>query len=394
MRRELCGGCGRRDLNIFLDLGHTPLADRFPATATEEETWYPLQVAVCPGCWLVQLMDLVPDDVLYGPDYGFFTGASPSAVRYFKDYAADLMRQFSPEGLVVEVACNDGTLLHELTDQGLRTLGVEPAAGPAEKARERGLDVVGESFGIATARQIVAEHGKARLVVANNVAAHVTDLDDFFGGIVALLDLNGAAVVEVQYLADLLAGNQFDHVYHEHRYYFSIATLAQTMERHGLFMQTVSHTPAQGGSIRIAATRVRSLSEYSERAGLRRMDTYTAFQARIGWVRDRLSAEVDDLVLAGRKIAGYGATAKSTTLLNYCRLGPSQIDHIVDRTPHKIGRYAPGTKIPIVGESERPRPDVYLLLAWNYLPAVLRREQAYMIGGGRFLVPIPYPVLL
>lgn len=394
MRREACSGCGRRDLETFLDLGSSPLADRFPATADEPEETYPLRLAVCPRCWLVQLLEVVDDAVLFGDDYAFHTGSSPSAVEYFHSYAADLMRQFRPEGLVVEVACNDGTLLAELAGWGVWTIGVEPAAGPAEVARDRGLNVVSEPFGIGTARRLSGEYGKASLVVANNVAAHVADLDDFFGGIAALLAPNGATVVEVQYLADLLAGNQFDHVYHEHRYYFSIATLAQTMERHGLFMQSVSRTPAQGGSIRVVATRVRSLSEYSERAGLRQMAPYAAFQGRVDHVRAMLNHLLDDELAAGRKVAGYAASAKSATLLNFCGIGADRVDHIVDTTPHKIGRFAPGSKIPVLGPGDRPEPDTYLLLAWNYLSGVLRREHPFVDRGGRLLVPIPVPVLL
>jgi SAM-dependent methyltransferase len=402
VRREACGGCGSPDLQQFLDLGSSPLADRFPATADEPEDWYPLQVAVCTSCWLVQQLEVVPDALLFGEDYGFFTGTSPSAVAYFGDYADWLVQRFEPGGgLVVEVACNDGTLLAELGDCGFRyALGVEPAFGPADAARERGLDVVGEPFGVDVARRIVAEYGAARLVVANNVAAHVADLDDFFAGIAALLAPNGAAVVEVQYVADLLAGNQFDHVYHEHRFFFSGASLATVMRHHGLDIRAVQRTPAQGGSIRVIA-RLASSVEFTTRwpswpdlPFLQDLNTYQGIQGRVDYLRDRLNQLLADELDAGRKVAGYAATAKSATLLNFCGLSPAVIDHIVDMTPQKIGRFTPGSKIPIVAPGDRPEPDTYLLLAWNYLSGVLRRERAFVDDGGRFLVPIPYPVLL
>jgi hypothetical protein len=397
VRRETCGGCGSPDLQTFLDLGSSPLADRFPATVDEPEDWYPLQVAVCTSCWLVQLLEVVPDGLLFGDDYGFFTGASPSAVAYFGDYADWLWTRFKSDGaLVVEVACNDGTLLAELTGLGARTIGVEPASGPADAARERGLDVIGEPFDVNVAQRIVAEHGLARLVVANNVAAHVADLSDFFGGIAALLDEDGAAVVEVQYVGDLLAGNQFDHIYHEHRYFFSGASLTTVMRHHGLYAQSIRWKPAQGGSIRVVAGRDASgvQTPTAESAFLRDLGAYRSVQGRVEFLRDRLVALIVEEASAGRKVAGYAASAKSATLLNFCGLGPAEIDHIVDTTPAKIGRFTPGSKIPIVAPGDRPEPDTYLLLAWNYLSGVLRRERAFVDDGGRFLVPIPYPVLL
>ncbi|HEU4541739.1 MAG TPA: methyltransferase domain-containing protein, partial [Jiangellaceae bacterium] len=255
MRRQFCGGCGSIDLHQFLDLGTSPLADRFPATADEPEDRYPLQVAVCKICSLVQLMEIVSDDLLYGADYAFFTGSSPSAVKYFEQYAAWLDGRFGLDGkFVVEVACNDGTLLAEIADRGARALGVEPASSVLTTVAAKGLRVCADPFSEATASNIVTNEGRADLIVANNVAAHVADLNDFFGGMAALLDPGGVAVVEVQYLADLLAGNQFDHVYHEHRYFFSIASLSRVMAKHGLRVRTVEHTPAQGGSIRVTAT--------------------------------------------------------------------------------------------------------------------------------------------
>jgi ribosomal protein S27AE len=391
MNRTHCGGCGSTYLQPFLDLGSSPLADRFPATADQPEDRYPLQLAVCTSCWLVQLTEIVPDGLLYGDDYAFFTGSSPSAVSYFADYAAQLKQQFNLDGkFLVEIACNDGTMLAE---HDCRTLGVEPAAGPAAAARAKGLTVMHEPFGLETARRIVAGYGAADVVVANNVAAHVSDLHDFFAGMEHLLAPDGVAVVEVQYLADLLTGGQFDHVYHEHRYYFTADSLARVAGRHGLAVRSVTQTPAQGGSIRVTFGRWQPM-ELSEPAWLRQPSTFLSLQGRVEHVRTRLLALLDEQITAGRKVAGYAASAKSATLLNYCGIGPDRLDHIVDTTPHKIGRYAPGSKIPVTAPSDRAEPDVYLLLAWNYLPGVLRRERGFIDRGGRFLVPIPYPVLL
>jgi SAM-dependent methyltransferase len=392
MNRTHCGGCGSAYLQPFLDLGDSPLADRFPATAEEPEDRYPLQLAVCTSCWLVQLTEIVPDGLLYGEDYAFFTGSSPSAVVYFADYAAQLARQLDlgTDKFLVEIACNDGTLLSRFD---CRTLGVEPADGPAAAANAKGLKVMHEPFGLEATRLIVLGSGAADVVVANNVAAHVSDLHDFFAGVEHLLAPDGVAVVEVQYLADLLAGGQFDHVYHEHRYYFTADSLARVAARHGLAVRSVTPTPAQGGSIRVMFGRGEPI-ELSEPAWLRQPSTFMSLQGRVERIRTRLLDLLDEQIAAGRKVAGYAASAKSATLLNYCGIGPDRLDHIVDTTPHKIGRYTPGSKIPVCGPGERPEPDVYLLLAWNYLPGVLRREAAYAAAGGRFLVPLPMPVLL
>lgn len=398
MRREQCGGCGGGDLEVVLDLGSTPIADAFPKSAAEPEDWYPLQLAVCRSCGLVQLTEVVPDHLLFGADYGFYTGTSPSAVAYFTEYAWWLGLRFAEQMHhgVVEIACNDGTLASRLVEAGGRdVVGVEPATGPAEVARSRGVDVIGAPFTQALAADI-GRHSVG-VVVANNVAAHVADLDDFFGGIHDLLTPDGVAVVEVQYLPDLIAGNQFDHVYHEHRQFFTVATLAGVMANSGLAVREVMHTEAQGGSIRVMAERFRQTSRCISGAPDDRVASLgglRSLQARAEYVRDRLVRLVDCERSAGRTVAGYAASAKSTTMLNFCGLDQARLDYVEDITPAKVGRVTPGTHIPIVAPRERERPDIYLLLAWNYLSGVLRREAEFTASGGRWIVPIPTPVVI
>ena len=399
MRRERCGGCGSPDLNLFLDLGATPLADAFPASPDEHEDRYPLQVAVCSSCWLVQLMEIVPDEVLFGDDYGFFSGASPSSVAYFSSYADDLLARFGEQArrLTVEIACNDGEMLQHFKAAGCRVLGLDPARPAARYAQQhRGLNVWDEPFDRKLVAEILDDYGPAGLVIANNVAAHVADLSQFFGGIADLLAGDGVAVVEVQNVADLLLGNQFDHVYHEHRYFFSLASLATTAGRHGLVVDRVWRTQAQGGSLRVV---LRRGAPRGERVAwwLRDPATYESMQGRVGHLIDRLN----DLFMAedqaGRVMAGYGASAKSTTLLHLLDASPDMLPYVVDTTPAKIGRVTPGTHIPIISpeqEAERGRAGTYLLLVRNYLPGVLRREREFIDGGGRFIVPIPVPVIL
>jgi SAM-dependent methyltransferase len=402
MQRDRCGGCGSDQLEVFLDLGSTPLADRFPATPDEPEDTWPLEVAVCRACWLVQLLEVVPDELLWDVSYGFYSGASPSKVAEHQALAAELLATYPEQAkrLTVEIACNDGDLLRHFHAAGCPVVGIDPAEGPMLQTFAWLLDRYVEPFGRAAAAKIREEVGPAGLVIARNVAAHVADLDDFFGGIVDLLAPDGVAVVEVQYLADLLAGNQFDHVYHEHRFYFSLWSLWQVCARAGLRIAKVDWTEQQGGSIRVALLRGHDLKEPEgvwyerERLGLVGMSAYKSFAGRVEYLRGRLASLVMAERRAGRRLAGYGATAKSTTLLNACSIGASLLEYIEDLTPAKIGRYAPGTHIPVVAPGDREPPDVYLLLAWNYLPGVIHRERAFLERGGRFLVPIPVPVLL
>lgn len=399
-RRETCGGCGSADLEPFLNLGSTPLADAFPTDPTQEERRYPLEVAVCRSCWLMQLLDVVPDHLLFGGDYGFYSSASPSLRDYHTTYAGWLLADFRDraERLTVEVACNDGDLLNRFAVAGCKVVGVEPAGNVAEAARKRGLPVLDVPFGRDAAKWIVEGNGKAGLVIANHVVAHVADLDDFVGGFKDLLAPDGILSIEVQYAGDLIGGNQFDHVYHEHRSFFSFGALAAVLERHGLPPRRVRHTPSQGGSIHVLAGDLPDDASVTrilrQESWLRDMAPYRSMQGRVDHIRDRLGELLAGERRVGHSVAGYAASAKSTTLLNYCGLGPRDLDHVVDTTPHKIGRYTPGTHIPITAPGQRTEPDTFLLLAWNYLPGVLKRERAFLEAGGKFLVPIPLPVLL
>ncbi len=402
MQRTNCGACGSTDLDLVLDLGSSPLADEFPATAAEAVALprYPLQLLVCGSCWLVQLGYVVPDVELWSTSYGFFTGASPASVRYFEGYADWLAGRGhlpGPGELAVEIASNDGTLQQHLGRHGGQVLGVEPAKGPAAAAEARGLDVVAEPFGLAVAEQIRSACGPAKLVVANNVLAHVADLPDFLAGVRHLLAPGGALVVEVQYLGDLLLGNQFDHVYHEHRSFFAAGPLVAAMERAGLGVVLAGRPPAQGGSLRLvaqpdAATDRRFLPAEGWLTG---PAAYTGLQGRADVLRDRILSLLSGEGAEGRSVVGLAASAKSATLLNWCGIGPGMVGQVHDLTPSKAGRFTPGTGIPITTDPLPPGRDVSaLVLVHNYLPGILRREAGFLAEGGRFVVPIPQPVVI
>jgi methylation protein EvaC len=339
----------------------------------------------------VQLADVVPDSLLYGADYAFHSSASPALVAYHREYAWWLLERYRDQAhrLTVEIACNDGSLLAVLDDAGCRTVGVDLAASAVATARDRGLTVVDTAFTRDTAAELLDEYGPAGLVVANNVLAHVPDLRDIVAGIADLLAPDGVAVVEFQYLPDLLIGNQFDHVYHEHRFYLSLTALTPILHWFGLHVVHALRTPMQGGSVRLTLARQPGGSVTLPREG-HLLTLLAGFQVRVNYLARRITDMVFD---TPGTIAGYGATAKSATLLSYCGLAEA-LTHVVDTTPAKVGRYTPGTHIPVVAPGTRPDPDVYLLTAWNYLSRVLATEHQFRERGGRFLVPIPAPVLL
>jgi hypothetical protein len=382
LQRTHCLGCGGADLEVMLDLGSTPLADVY----TDQPEWYPLRLAVCVGCWQVQLLDVVPDAELYNDAYQFRSSTSPSLVAYHEQYARWLLEQTRPQ-FTVEIACNDGSLLQHIPG---RRLGVEPSSAAAD-ALARGLKVLRRPFNLELALRIRDESGPADLVVANHVLPHVADTADFAQGIRALLADDGIAVIEVQDFAAMLLGNQIDHVYHQHRAYFTHATLTQLLLSHGLQVVHVQRTPAQGGSIRVIARRCQPLGATATISGLDSVDAYRGWQVRAELLRDRLLDLLEDERFAGRTVAGYAAAAKATTLLHWCGLTSKDLPFVVDTTPGKIGQTMPGTDIPIVAEGHA---NTYLLFAHNYLSGVLRREQEFISNGGRFIVPIPAPVIV
>jgi ubiquinone/menaquinone biosynthesis C-methylase UbiE len=388
-------------LTSVLNLGASPLADDFPTEPNSRLRFYPLELLRCGTCNLVQLSEIVPDNELWGGDYGFYTGSSWVAAQQQKAYAEELLRTYRHRAqmFTVEIACNDGTMLKNFAEAGCATLGVDPAEGPVRKAREAGLDVWQEEFCLATAQQIVSEHGYAGLVVANNVVAHVSELSDFLAGVAHLIGPSGIAVFEFQYLADLVTGNMIDHIYHEHRFFFSLDAFRRAIEPWGMQLVRVEQTSPQGGSLRVhvcagefVLTQDNVYALLAREAWLQHSSALAGMQGRAYRIRDRLLEILHKAKRDGKLVAGYGASAKSTTLLNFCDLDTELVQYFVDATPMKWGRYTPGTSIPIVDPTaDSRRPDIYLLTIWNYASQIIRRETSF---EGQWLVPIPVPVLL
>jgi SAM-dependent methyltransferase len=398
MMRTACGACAGDQLDTFLDLGKTPLANKFPATADEAETVYPLQLGRCRNCGLVQGMWIIPDDVIYGPDYGFYSGASVAQRDYHKAGAAQLMRRHGElaRRLTVEVACNDGSMLQHFGDAGCKVLGVDPA-GPSAAAVDKCLPVLQEPFTANLGRIIRDRFGPAGLVIVYNALAHVGDLSDVLTGIWSMLAPDGLAVVEVQYLPDLIAGNLIGQIYHEHRYFYSLTSFQRAAELHGLHVVDAELIELQGGGIRFTlstdATRVPH-----ERVGLimgaeewlNSDGAYSGMQGRIDRNRDHLLDLLDAEHAADRLVVGYAAAAKATTILNYYGITREMLPYVVDTTPYKHGRFVPGVKIPIV--SQDVAADTRFLLTSNYLGYLLRTDQEFLHRGGRWLVCEPSPV--
>ncbi len=389
-------------LDPFIDLGKTPLADAF-ITSSKNEKSYPLRASVCRHCKLVQLAYDVEKSLLFNDDYGFFTSASPSSITYFRRYAKSVMEEYPSEGLHVEIASNDGTLLKHFVDKGKNVLGIDPSGNTTKLANENGVRSVTEHFDNTTAIKISKEYGKASVIIANNVVAHVEDVHGFMEGVYHLLSPSGVFIAEVQYLPHLLFNNAFDHIYHEHRSFFSFEPLQKLLSLHGLKVIDVKMADTQGGSIRIYAvkdiftkvtSRVLDLMNYETRMKLDDIDTYKGFQPRIDYTKEKLITMLAQLKAEGKTVYGFGASAKGNTLLNYCGIDTTLLDCIVDLTPYKIGKLSPGTHIPVKHPDEVKPPDYYLVLVWNYLPGILERNKEFLDLGGHFIIPIPTPFIL
>jgi SAM-dependent methyltransferase len=400
-----CRSCGSTGLRPFLDLGETPLADRLlsPARADRPEPRFPLRVAMCPECSLVQLLESAPPEQLFADEYPYYSSFSDALLRHSRENAEGLIasRRLGPESLVVELASNDGYLLRNFVDHGVPVLGIDPADGPAAVAIASGVPTTVAFFTQALANDLRAAGRQADVIIANNVMAHVPDLNGFVSGMERLLAPDGIVSVENPYVRPLVEECQFDTIYHEHHCYFSCTAVDTLMVRHGLHLNDVVPFPGlHGGTLRWLCSRNPERSEraaaYLEaerRDGVTDPAFYAAFADRVASVRQRLRAVLEDLRAQGCSVAGYGAAAKGATLLNHVGIGTDLVEYVVDRNVHKHGCLMPGTRQPILPVEtllER-RPDVVLLLAWNFAEEIARQQAPYLDGGGRFLVPVPEP---
>jgi 2-polyprenyl-3-methyl-5-hydroxy-6-metoxy-1,4-benzoquinol methylase len=398
-----CRFCGAELHAVVADLGMSPPSNALvdPARGVVAELFFPLRVFVCERCWLVQLEQFQSPAEIFSDEYAYFSSFSSTWLAHVDAFAAAAIERFGlgRKSLVVEVASNDGYLLKRFRDRGIRVLGLEPAANVANAAIADGIPTVVEFLTAASGSALAASGRAGDLVVGNNVLAHVPDLNDFVAGLAALVKPDGVLTLEFPHVLRMVERSEFDTIYHEHFSYFSLASAASVLEAHGLYVFDVDELPTHGGSLRVYARRVRSTPSKSvERvlraesaAGLTTVGGYAALQKKAETVKVALLEFLNRCKREGARVAGYGAPAKATTLLNFCGVGIDLLGYTVDRSPHKQGRLVPGVRIPIAAPERifETRPDYVLILPWNLRDEISEQMAGISAWGGKFVVPIP-----
>lgn len=401
-----CRHCGADLALPLIDLGSAPPSNAYltEATLRAPEKWFPLRVLVCTDCWLAQTDDYAGAEELFAADYAYFSSFSTSWLAHAERYVADMTARFGLDASsqVVEVAANDGYLLQYVKARGIPCLGIEPTAGTAAAARARGIEIVEDFFGMRLARELVHQGRAADLTAANNVLAHVPDINDFVAGFAHLLKPTGVATFEFPHLLKMMQENQFDTIYHEHFSYLSLTVVLRIFERNGLAVFDVDELPTHGGSLRVYAQRsdtgkrqtsgrVSRLAAAETDAGIKTTSLYVSFQTKADRVKNDFLAFLIGAGNSGKTVAAYGAAAKGNTLLNYAGIRPDLIRFVVDRNPAKQGKYMPGSHIPIVDEAhlKAARPDYVVVLPWNLKVELMQQLDYVRVWRGKIVTAVP-----
>lgn len=409
-RKGHCRFCDAKLNHTLVDLGFSPLANSYVEEAglKEMEPFFPLHVFVCDECYLAQLEEFETPENIFG-DYAYFSSYSDSWLEHCQRYAAAMIDRFGfdEESLVAELASNDGYLLQYFKDRGVPVLGIEPAANVAKVAEEKGIETLVRFFGVDVGRELAEGGRRANLIAANNVLAHVPDLNDFVGGMKRLLADDGVITVEFPHLVRLMEENQFDTIYHEHFSYFSFLTVEAVFAAHGLTLFDVEELTTHGGSLRIygrhtedeskpVSDRVTDLRAREIAGGYGTLERYLSYSEQVHRTKRSLLQFLIRAKEEGKSIVGYGAPAKGNTLLNFCGVRTDFLDYTVDRSPHKQNRYLPGVHIPIYGPEklQETQPDYVLILPWNLKDEIVETMAHIREWGGKFVVPIPEVTVL
>ena len=390
----------------LIDLGSAPPSNAYltHVTLRRPEKWFPLKVVVCESCWLVQAEAYSRAAELFNEEYAYFSSFSSQWLRHAENYVREMSERFGlgGESFVVEVASNDGYLLQYVKDRGIRCLGIEPTASTAAASRIKGIDTIEEFFGVELAARLAADGQQADLMAANNVLAHVPDINDFAKGFVVLLKPHGVATFEFPHLLNLIEEAQFDTIYHEHFSYLSLNTVNTIFAANGLSVFDAEEHPTHGGSLRVFAQRADTgrhqktdrlgdLMEKELRAGMRSAAFYANFQAKAEKVKDDFLAFLIEARRGGKKVAAYGAAAKGNTLLNFAGVRPDLLSYVVDKNPAKQGKFMPGSRIPIVEEARirKGKPDYIVILPWNLAAEITGQLSYVREWGGKFVTAVP-----
>ncbi len=403
MTNIACIVCSSGPVDLVLDLGTTALANKFLSAeelATASEPNFPLRVGFCIECGHVQLMDRIPPAAMF-EDYLYMSGASSTLVGHFQDIAETMTKRLGlgNDDMVLDIGCNDASLLLQFRKLGIKTLGIDPAANLAEYVKDLGVDRITDFFGSASADRIVKEYGQVSLVTTTNTFPHIPDLGDFVAGIKKVLADDGTFMIEAHYLVDILEQVAFDTVYHEHVSYWSLKAMIRLFEDNGLQVVRAERLPIHHGQLRVSVMHpghgvdesVAAVLAAETALGVGDINTYHAFAEKVSGIKRDLKTTIAKLRASGAKVAGYGAPAKGMTLLEYVELGPKDIDFIADKSPLKQGRFTPGSHIPIVATDQilEDQPEYLVLFAWNFAEEILAQQQQYRDRGGKFIVPVP-----
>lgn len=385
-----------------MSFGKMPIANGFISNATDNEFFYNLIIGFCPTCFMVQLEEIVKPEMMFNENYHFVSSTSDLMARHFEEMAEEIIGLVSSKKspFVVEIGCNDGIMLKHIRAKGIRHLGIEPSGNVAQLARQDGVQVLEIFFNSDNAKEIVKKYGQADIICGANVMCHIDDIDAVFEGVNILLKRDGVLFFEDPYLLDIIKKRSFDQIYDEHVYYFSGLSISELARRHNLQLVDMVHQNVHGGSMRyylkkegsnLVTKRVKSCLSQEKDFNLHKIDGYLNFKDNVNKICRDLKTVLAKIKEGGNRITGYGATSKSTTLLNYAQIGRDIIDYISDITPTKINKYTPGTHIPIKSHEffASDRPPYALLLAWNHKEEIFKKEKAYRKKGGKFIVYFP-----